>query len=116
MELCHDFFFKFQGDLEEAHKDKDHKCVFLTVHDVGTNHSIWEHLIDHETFEAIKKRAIFVHVDVPGQEDHAENLPNDFHFPTMQHLGKDFSKIKFIAFQTEIGQMFTLIFPWALWL
>lgn len=78
-----------QGDLEEAHKDKDNKCVFLTVHDIGNNHTSFEKFIDHETFEEIKKRAIFVHIDLPGQEDDAENLPDDFSFPTMQHLGED---------------------------
>lgn len=78
-----------QGDLEEAHRDKDNKCVFLTVHDIGSNHSSWERLIDDESFEEIKKRAIFVHIDVPGQGDDEEELPNDFHFPTMQNLGED---------------------------
>jgi hypothetical protein len=28
----------FQGDLDEARKEKDCKCVFLTVHDIGNNH------------------------------------------------------------------------------
>jgi len=78
-----------QGDLEEVHKEKDNKCVFLTVHDVGSNHKEWEHLIGHESFEDIKKRAIFVHVDIAGQEDDAEDLPSDFQFPTMQNLGED---------------------------
>ena len=81
------YFPNFQGDLEEAHREKDNKCVFLTVHDIGSNHKEWETLIGHETFEEIKKRAIFVHVDIPGQEDDAEDLPSDFHFPTMQNLG-----------------------------
>ena len=32
------FFFSFQGDLEDAHKDKDSKTVFITCHDIGNNH------------------------------------------------------------------------------
>jgi len=28
-----------QGDIEDAHKDKDSKTVFLTCHDIGNNHS-----------------------------------------------------------------------------
>ena len=67
------FLFK-KGDLEDVHREKETKCVFLTVHDVGTNHSVWENLIGHETFECIKKRAVFIHVDIPGQEDNAEDL------------------------------------------
>merc|ERR1711935_1175634 len=82
-----------QGDLEDVHREKETKCVFLTVHDVGTNHSVWENLIDHETFESIKKRAVFIHVDIPGQEDNAEDLGPDFHFPSMQSLGMDNSTI-----------------------
>jgi pimeloyl-ACP methyl ester carboxylesterase len=78
-----------QGDLEDVHREKETKCVFLTVHDVGTNHSVWENLIGHETFECIKKRAVFIHVDIPGQEDNAEDLGPDFHFPSMQNLGED---------------------------
>ena len=27
-----------QGDLTAAYKEKDSKCVFLCVHDVGCNH------------------------------------------------------------------------------
>ena len=75
--------------MEDAHRDKDKKCVFLTVHDIGSNHTAWEALIDHDTFEEIKKRAIFVHIDVPGQEDNAEELPDDFAFPAIQSLGED---------------------------
>ena len=88
-----------QGDLEEVHKEggKDNKCVFLTVHDVGTNHGVWDHLVDHETFESIKKRAIFIHVDIPGQEDNAEDLPNNFQFPTMQNLGKLYFFVPFLT-------------------
>lgn len=58
------------------------------MHDIGNNHSSWEPFINHETFEEIKKRAIFVHIDVPGQEDNAEDLPAG-KFPTMQSLGED---------------------------
>ena len=86
-------FFSKKGDLEDVHREKETKCVFLTVHDVGTNHSVWENLIDHETFESIKKRAVFIHVDIPGQEDNAEDLGPDFHFPSMQSLGMDNSTI-----------------------
>ena len=65
----------FQGDLEEARPDsKNPKCVFLTVHDIGTNHSEWEAMTEHKKFEEIKYRAIFIHVDLPGQEDNAKDF------------------------------------------
>lgn len=40
-------------------------------------------LIDSEHFEGIKKRAVFVHVVLPGQEDKAEDLKIS-PYPTMQ--------------------------------
>lgn len=78
-----------EGDLEEAHRDKDSKCVFLTVHDLGCNHESIQKFTDHPGFEEIKKRAILVHVDMPGHEPGATDLPDDFTFPTIQHLGED---------------------------
>ncbi|TRY79813.1 hypothetical protein TCAL_10269 [Tigriopus californicus] len=78
-----------EGDLEEAHRDKDSKCVFLTVHDLGCNHESIQKFTDHPGFEEIKKRAILVHVDMPGHEPGATDLPENFTFPTIQHLGED---------------------------
>jgi len=37
----------------------------------------------------IKERSVFIHVDIPGQEDNSADLSDDFHFPTMQMLGED---------------------------
>ena len=39
---------------------------------------------EHDSFEDIKKRAILIHIDVPGQEDGAEDFPDDFVFPRLQ--------------------------------
>jgi len=77
-----------QGDLEDAHKEKDCKCVFLTVHDIGNNHRSFKGFVDSEQFEEVKKRSIFIHIDVPGQESNSENL-KDGSFPTIQALGED---------------------------
>jgi len=77
-----------QGDLEEAHREKDNKCVFLTVHDIGNNHGSFKKFVDSESFEEVKKRSIFVHIDVPGQENDASDLA-DGTFPKIQFLGED---------------------------
>lgn len=77
-----------QGDLEDAHKDKDCKCVFLTVHDIGNNHGSFKGFVDSDQFEEVKKRSIFIHIDVPGQENNSENL-KEMSFPTIQALGED---------------------------
>ena len=38
-------------------------------------------------------RAIFVHVDLLGQEDHAADLPDNTKFPTLQEIGEDLVNI-----------------------
>ncbi|XP_076368564.1 uncharacterized protein ZK1073.1-like [Tachypleus tridentatus] len=88
-----------QGDIEKM----DSKAVFLTVHDIGSNHSSFHTFVEHACMTEIKQRSIFIHVDVPGQEDNAPDLPADFHFPTIQMLGEDLVavldhlKIKFVV-------------------
>lgn len=83
-----------QGDLALAKKEgKDQYPVFLTVHDVGMNHNSFEAFINHPSMFSIKMRAIFVHVDLLGQEDHAEDLPDNTKFPSLQEIGEDLVNI-----------------------
>ncbi|CAB3376315.1 Hypothetical predicted protein [Cloeon dipterum] len=74
-----------QGDLHQMEK----KALFLTVHDLGTNHSSFHDFVNHPCMCEIKERSVFIHVDVPGQEDNAPDLSKDFSFPTMATLGED---------------------------
>ncbi|GAB1604018.1 uncharacterized protein ZK1073.1-like [Argonauta hians] len=77
------FNVHIQGDL------KHNQFVVLTVHDLGCNHTTWKHFVDQPCMEQIRKRAVFIHVDVPGQEDGAPDLPSNYTFPSMQTLGED---------------------------
>lgn len=72
-----------QGDLKHCH------FVILTVHDLGCNHNSWRSFLQHDSMKHICSRAAFIHVDVPGQEDGAPDLPPDYTFPSMQSLGED---------------------------
>ncbi|GIY48958.1 uncharacterized protein ZK1073.1 [Caerostris darwini] len=74
-----------QGDLDKA----ENKAVFLTVHDIGSNHHNFYTFVNHPTMIEIKQRSVFIHIDVPGQEDHASDFANDFNFPTIQQLGEE---------------------------
>lgn len=74
-----------QGDLDNLEK----KAVFLTVHDIGNNHSSFQDFVEHPCMAEIKQRSVFIHVDVPGQEDNAAELPSEFNFPTIQMMGED---------------------------
>jgi len=73
-----------QGDLA----DKDKKAVFLTVHDIGNNHSSFQDFIDQPCMSEVKARSIFIHVDLPGQSDGAPDFPDDATFPTVQQMGE----------------------------
>ncbi|XP_045127058.1 uncharacterized protein ZK1073.1-like isoform X1 [Portunus trituberculatus] len=79
------FTVHIQGDLTKV----DSRAVFLTVHDMGSNHSSWVEFVSHPVMLETKERSVFIHVDIPGQEDGAKDLPNDYVFPTMQIIAED---------------------------
>jgi len=69
-----------QGDL----KTQRDGVVFLTVHDIGSNHKPIARFTSHACMDQIATRALFVHVCVPGQDKDAEDFGADF--PSMQDL------------------------------
>ncbi|XP_076372402.1 uncharacterized protein ZK1073.1-like [Tachypleus tridentatus] len=71
----------------------DNTPVFLTVHDMGCNHTEFHSFTEHPSMARIKSRSVFLHVEIPGQEYHAEDLPSDYVFPSMQELGEDMVNI-----------------------
>jgi len=83
VEECGPVSCYIQGDLE---KQRD-GAVFLTVHDVGCTVLNWHNFVMHPAMEDIRKRALFIHVSIPGQELGAPDLPDDFKFPKMKDLG-----------------------------
>lgn len=74
-----------QGDLSQQEK----RAVFLTVHDLGCNHTSFEDFVNSACMIEIKERSCFIHIDVPGHADNAPTLPDSFQFPTLQTLGED---------------------------
>ncbi|XP_022696714.1 uncharacterized protein ZK1073.1-like [Varroa jacobsoni] len=86
---CGKLHVHVQGDIENLEK----KAVFLTIHDIGNNHSSFQDFVDHPCMSEIKQRSVFIHVDVPGQHDNADDLPNDFNYPTIQQIGEDLAQV-----------------------
>ncbi|XP_052751081.1 uncharacterized protein ZK1073.1 isoform X3 [Galleria mellonella] len=74
-----------QGDLSQ----QDKRCVFLTVHDLGTNHTSMVDFVTCPAMSEIKERSCFIHVDVPGHEENSPDLPDSYQFPSLQTLGED---------------------------
>jgi len=83
LESCGPLSVFLQGDVERI-KDG---VVFLTVHDVGSSYRSWKNFVNLDCLEDVRKRSIFVHVAIPGQEPGAVDLPHDFVFPKMKDLG-----------------------------
>ncbi|CAG0919447.1 unnamed protein product [Notodromas monacha] len=73
------------GEIQNAEK----RAVFLTIHDIGCNHTSFHDFVEHPAMNEIKARSIFIHIDVPGQEDNSPDLPDGFVFPTLQVLAED---------------------------
>ena len=61
--------------------------VFLTLHTAGTSFNSWLEFVDDVHMEEVRKRSLFLHVALPGQEPAAEDLPRDYTFPTMEDIG-----------------------------
>jgi len=85
-ENCGHLSVYVQGDLDKL---RDGNCVFLTVHDIGSNHNSWVSFAKHESMNSVTEKVLFLHVCIPGQESGAEDFPEDFVFPTMQELGEN---------------------------
>ncbi|XP_046599703.1 uncharacterized protein ZK1073.1 isoform X2 [Neodiprion lecontei] len=98
-EKCGDLHVYVQGDLKQQEK----RAVFMTVHDLGCNHTSFHDFVNHPCMSEIKDRSIFIHIDVPGHADNAPNLPDGFQFPTLQTLGEslvtviDFLKVRYVV-------------------
>ena len=93
-ERCGSVNVYVQGDIELARKgDKDGKPAFLTVHDIGKNHNAWLNFVYHPSMANIRERAVFIHVDLLGQEDEAADLEDPSKFPSLQEIGEDLVNI-----------------------
>lgn len=74
-----------QGDLEQV----ENRGVFLTVHDIGSNSRSFLDFTEHPIMNAIKMRSLFIHVDLIGQQDNQQDLPDDYEFPPIKTIGEE---------------------------
>ncbi|XP_075970135.1 uncharacterized protein ZK1073.1 isoform X2 [Anticarsia gemmatalis] len=89
-----------RGDLSQ----QDKRCVFLTVHDLGTNHSTLVDFVNSPAMSEIKERSCFIHVDVPGHEENSPDLPDSYQFPSLQTLGEDLiTVLDFLHIRYAVG-------------
>jgi len=75
-----------QGDMH----DKSPKTVFMTVHDMGTNHRSMINFVNTPSMADVKAKSIFMHICVPGQEEHAQDwlaMHPTRTYPTLAEIG-----------------------------
>ncbi|XP_013134423.1 PREDICTED: uncharacterized protein ZK1073.1 isoform X8 [Papilio polytes] len=95
-----DIHVHVQGDLSQ----QDKRCVFLTVHDLGTNHTSLVDFVNCPAMAEIKERSCFIHVDVPGHEESSPDLPESYPFPSLQTLGEDLvTVLDFLRVRYAVG-------------
>ncbi|XP_048484931.1 uncharacterized protein ZK1073.1 isoform X8 [Plutella xylostella] len=95
-----DIHVHVQGDLSQ----QDKRCVFVTVHDLGTNHSSMVDYVNCPAMSEIKERSCFIHIDVPGHEENSPDLPDSYQFPSLQTLGEDLiTVLDFLHIRYAVG-------------
>jgi hypothetical protein len=74
-----------QGDIW----DRIGKVVFVTVHDVGSNHRAFLPFVASSHMTEVRKKTIWIHVCLPGQDDKEVNLPEGYEYPELDKLAHD---------------------------
>uniref|UniRef100_A0A8K9WQR5 Protein NDRG2 n=1 Tax=Oncorhynchus mykiss TaxID=8022 RepID=A0A8K9WQR5_ONCMY len=102
---------------------KGNKPAILTYHDVGLNHKLcFNSFFHNEDMQEITKHFVVCHVDAPGQQIGASQMPQGYQYPTMDQLaGMLPSVVQHFGFKSILGigvgagayilAKFALIFP-----
>ncbi|XP_053282075.1 protein NDRG4 isoform X2 [Pleuronectes platessa] len=102
---------------------KGNKPAILTYHDVGLNHKLcFNSFFNNEDMQEITKHFVVCHVDAPGQQVGASQMPQGYLYPTMDQLaGMLPTVVQHFGFKSIVGigvgagayvlAKFALIFP-----
>ena len=69
-----------QGELERGREG----VALLTVHGVGSSYRVWLDWAAQPALADLRRRAVFLHCCLPGQQPGAVDLPADYVFPSME--------------------------------
>ncbi|CAF1042754.1 unnamed protein product [Rotaria sordida] len=64
------------------------KCYVMTLHDLGCSHSTFTEFVSQPEMRPLKQRIVWLHVDLPGQEDDASAL-NIEKYPSLDEIGSE---------------------------
>uniref|UniRef100_A0A8L0DP29 NDRG family member 4 n=1 Tax=Oncorhynchus mykiss TaxID=8022 RepID=A0A8L0DP29_ONCMY len=84
---------------------KGNKPAILTYHDVGLNHKLcFNSFFHNEDMQEITKHFVVCHVDAPGQQIGASQMPQGYQYPTMDQLaGMLPSVVQHFGFKSILG-------------
>uniref|UniRef100_A0A4W4FXH2 NDRG family member 4 n=2 Tax=Electrophorus electricus TaxID=8005 RepID=A0A4W4FXH2_ELEEL len=102
---------------------KSNKPAILTYHDVGLNHKLcFNPLFNNQDMQEITKHFVVCHVNAPGQQIGAAQMPQGYQYPSMDQLaGMLTSVVRHFGFKSIVGlgvgagsyilAKFALLFP-----
>uniref|UniRef100_A0A6Q2XWS2 NDRG family member 4 n=1 Tax=Esox lucius TaxID=8010 RepID=A0A6Q2XWS2_ESOLU len=102
---------------------KGNKPAILTYHDVGLNHKLcFNSFFHNEDMQEITRHFVVCHVDAPGQQIGAAQMPQGYQYPTMDQLAAMLPcVVQHFGFKSIVGigvgagayilAKFALIFP-----
>lgn len=65
------------------------QCCIVTFHDLGLNYlSNFQAFFNNSLMKPVLQRMPVIHINAPGQEDDADELPADFVYPDMDQLAE----------------------------
>lgn len=65
------------------------QCCIVTFHDIGLNYlSNFQAFLNYYRMKPVIERMPVFHINAPGQEDDAEDLPDDYAYPSMDQLAE----------------------------
>ncbi|XP_048828194.1 protein NDRG4 isoform X2 [Brienomyrus brachyistius] len=84
---------------------KGNRPAILTYHDVGLNHKLcFNTFFQNDDMQEITKHFVVCHVDAPGQQIGASQLPQGYQYPTMDQLASMLtSVVQHFGFKSIVG-------------
>ncbi|XP_006825654.1 uncharacterized protein ZK1073.1-like [Saccoglossus kowalevskii] len=73
--------------------DRSAKQLCVTWHDIGLNYLSFHKFTQHPDMLNVAHKMCFVHINAPGQEPDAGNLPDDFRYPSIQEFSDEVDPI-----------------------
>lgn len=70
-------------------RSQSSQCCIITFHDLGLNYlSNFQAFLNYHMMRPVAERMPVFHINAPGQEDNAEDLPSDYFYPSINQLAE----------------------------